>query len=110
MAVLDAEVTAQLAEDLPPDVFALIVATFETDCARILADLSAALDDPDAFARSSHTLAGAAATTGARALKELARRGMEATEAEDRAILLPLLRVQSRAAIGALKAMAATLR
>ena len=43
---------------------------------------------------------GAAAAVGARVLAELARRGMGATDGEDRAILLPLLRVQSRAAVG----------
>ena len=107
MTVLDPDVAAQLAEDLPPDVFALIVATFETDCARILAELSAAAEDSDAFARAAHTLAGAAAAVGARVLAELARRGMGATDGEDRAILLPLLRVQSRAAVGELKALAA---
>lgn len=107
MTVLDPDVAGQLAEDLPPEILAQIVATFEADCARMLAELSGATADATAFARLAHTLTGAAAAVGARALAELARRGMGTTDDEDRAILLSLLRVQARAAIGALKDLAA---
>jgi HPt (histidine-containing phosphotransfer) domain-containing protein len=108
LSVLDPEISLQLRDDLPAEVFAAIVATYEADAARLLDALEAAVaaGDAVAFHRGAHTLAGAAGAVGARDLAATARRGMQAATAEDRALLLPLLRVQARTARAALRALA----
>lgn len=108
MSVLDPETTGQLLEDLPAGVFAVIVTTFETDSGRLLAALGAAeaANDAEGFARAGHTLAGAAGAVGARDLAATARRAMKAETAEDRATLLPLLRLQARIATSELRGLA----
>lgn len=108
MAALDPEISHQLRDDLPAEVFVAIVATFTRDSGRLLDLMSAAEEarDETGFARAAHTLAGAASAIGARDLTATARRAMQAAMAEDRALLLPLLRLQIRAARSELAALA----
>lgn len=108
MAALDPEISHQLRDDLPAQVFATIVATFTRDSARLLDLMEAAegAGEGPGFARAAHTLAGAASAIGARDLTATARRAMQAATAEDRAMLLPLLRLQLRAARSELTALA----
>ena len=85
MRSLDPDIIAQLREDLPPDIFARIVRSFEEDASRLVADLDAACaaGDGAGFRRAAHTLAGAAGTVGALPLEEAARRCMvSVTDAE----------------------------
>jgi HPt (histidine-containing phosphotransfer) domain-containing protein len=104
VSALDPEVTLQLRDDVPAEIFAKIVATFEADSARLL-DAMAAADDAG-FARGAHTLAGAAGAVGARDLAATARLGMTGGGAEQRAALIPLLRQQASAALAELRALA----
>jgi HPt (histidine-containing phosphotransfer) domain-containing protein len=106
MSILDTETVAQLREDLPGEALAAILSTFEADLARLTGELQAAVEAEDgaAFRRCAHTLAGAAGAVGARQLAETARRCMAASNAEDRALVHPLVRVQARAALAALRA------
>lgn len=108
MSVLDPEIALQLREDLPAEVFATIVATFEADSARLLTTLEAAVaaGNGAAFHRAAHTLAGAAGAVGARDLAATARRGMKAAGNAEQAPLLPLLRAQAGAAAAELHALA----
>lgn len=103
MSVLDPEIANQLKDDLPAEVFAAIVATYEADAARLLDQLAAAAGDAKAFHRAAHTLAGAAGAVGARDLAATARRAMQATDTAEQEMLLPLLRVQAKAASAALR-------
>lgn len=108
MAALDPEIIHQLRDDLPAQVFAAIVATFTRDSARLFGLMEAAegAGDGPGFARAAHTLAGAASAIGARDLTATARRAMRSTTAEERAMLLPLLQMQLRAARSELAALA----
>lgn len=106
MSVLDPEIADQLKADLPAEVFATIVATYEADAARLLALLEASPGDATAFHRAAHTLAGAAGAVGARDLAATARRAMKAADTAEQELLLPLLRVQVKAASAALRALA----
>jgi HPt (histidine-containing phosphotransfer) domain-containing protein len=106
MGMLDTETVAQLREDLPAEALEAILATFEADVARLTGELQASIEagDAAAFHRCAHTLAGAAGAVGARQLAETARRCMAASTPEDRALVQPLVRVQARAAMAALRA------
>ncbi|UFN50201.1 Hpt domain-containing protein [Roseomonas sp. OT10] len=78
MKVIDPEVAGALASELPPEVFATIVQTFEADVARLLQELVAAsrTGDTVAWHRGAHSLAGAAGGVGATQLEALAREAM----------------------------------
>lgn len=108
MAALDPEIIHQLRDDLPAEVFGAVVATFTQDSARLLGLMEAAeaVGDGPGFARAAHTLAGAASAIGARDLTATARHAMRSTTAEERAMLLPLLQLQLRAARSELTALA----
>jgi HPt (histidine-containing phosphotransfer) domain-containing protein len=103
VSALDPEVTLQLRDDVPAEIFAKIVATFEADSARLL-DAMAAADDAG-FARGAHTMAGAAGAVGARDLAATARFAMTAGTSAQRAALLPRLRQQAAAALAELRAL-----
>jgi HPt (histidine-containing phosphotransfer) domain-containing protein len=112
LSVLDRATTAQLLDDLPPGVFAAILATFEADSARLLdvLETAEATHDTDGFLRAAHTLAGAAGAVGARELAMTARHGMAARTAEARAALLPQFRRDLQVAIAELRSLSAAAR
>lgn len=105
---LDQDYLRTLLQDLEPDDFALIRATFSEDLDRIGQALAAAAaaGDPAAFARHAHRLAGAAGAVGASELQRLARHwSTAAAEADLQAALHPVA-VASREARLALAALA----
>ena len=108
MSALDPEVAAQLAEDLPPEVFRRIITTFEDDLGRLTSELQAAAaqGDTQAYLRAAHSLAGAAAAVGARRLEAEARIAMDARQPESAATLLPRLTAESTAALRELRILA----
>lgn len=107
MTVLDLEMLREMREDVPAEAFAAIVATFDRELARLTGVLAAAIEAEDAagFSRSAHTLAGAAEAVGARDLATVTRRAMQAPDAEEREILLRLIRLQGRAALAELRGL-----
>jgi HPt (histidine-containing phosphotransfer) domain-containing protein len=104
---LDPDIAGQLAEDLPPEVFANIIATFERDLARLTRELAdaAAAGDARAYAMAAHSLAGAAAAVGATALEREARIAMDPAQPEAAATLVPRLQQESGRALAALRAL-----
>jgi HPt (histidine-containing phosphotransfer) domain-containing protein len=104
VSALDPEVTLQLRDDVPAEIFAKIVATFEADSARLLDAMAAA--DEAGFARGAHTLAGAAGAVGARDLAATARLAMTGSGPGQRAALMPRLRQQADLAVAELRALA----
>lgn len=108
MSALDPEVASQLAEDLPPEVFRRIIATFEDDLARLTRELqlAAAAGDAQAYHRAAHSLAGAAAAVGARRLEAQARIAMDPRQPEAPAAVLPRLSAESQAALSELRVLA----
>lgn len=108
VTALDPLVATQLAEDLPPEVFRRIIATFEDDLARLTGELqqAAAAGDRHAYLRAAHSLAGAAAAVGARRLEAEARIAMDPRQPEAPAAVLPRLSAESRAALAELRVLA----
>lgn len=78
MNAIDPAIAGQLAAELPPEVFAMIIQTFEADAAQLLSALGAAAQagDADAWHKAAHGLAGAAGGVGATRLEALAREAM----------------------------------
>lgn len=107
MSALDPSVAGQLAEDLPPDVFRTIIATFEEDMTRLVQELQAAhaAADQDGYERAAHSLAGAAAAVGAVGLEREARIAMDHKQPEPAATVLPRLVVEAKGALEALHAL-----
>jgi len=108
VTALDPEVASQLAEDLPPEVFRRIIATFEYDLGRLTRDLqpAAAAGDITQYMRAAHSLAGAAAAVGARRLEAEARIAMDPGQPEAPATVLPRLSAESAAALQELHILA----
>ncbi|WP_419899733.1 Hpt domain-containing protein [Roseomonas sp. USHLN139] len=111
MTALDPDITRQLAEDLPAEVFATVLRTFETDLARLAAQMreAAGSGDLEGYRRGAHGLAGAAGAIGARRLESLARQAMQPAGGPDPAILLPQLGDAAGAALAELAALVASL-
>lgn len=109
MSALDPSVAGQLAEDLPPDVFHSIIATFEADLSRLVAELQAAhqAGDQTGYERAAHSLAGAAGAVGAVGLEREARIAMDHRQPEPAETVMPRLLTE---AVGALAALRALLR
>jgi HPt (histidine-containing phosphotransfer) domain-containing protein len=107
MSALDPAVANQLAEDLPPDVFRMIISTFEEDLTRLAQELDAAAQsgDQDGYERAAHSLAGAAAAVGAVGLEREARIAMDHRQPEAAATVLPRLLREAKAALEALNAL-----
>ncbi len=107
MSALDPEVAGQLAEDLPPEVFRRIIATFEDDLGRLTRELqaAAAASDITLYRRAAHSLAGAAAAVGARRLEAEARIAMDPRQPEAPSSVLPRLTAESTAALTELQAL-----
>lgn len=107
MSALDPTVAGQLAEDLPPDVFRTIIATFEEDMTRLVQELQAAHEagDGDGYHRAAHSLAGAAAAVGAVGLEREARIAMDHRQPEPAETVLPRLMTEARGALEALHAL-----
>jgi HPt (histidine-containing phosphotransfer) domain-containing protein len=104
MSALDPDVANQLAEDLPPDVFRTIIATFEEDLSRLAQELAAAAaaGDQNGYERAAHSLAGAAAAVGAVGLEREARIAMDHRQPEAAATVLPRLLAEAKGALAAL--------
>jgi HPt (histidine-containing phosphotransfer) domain-containing protein len=109
VSALDPDITRQLAEDLPSEVFATVLRTFETDLARLAAQMRGAAEagDLDAYRRGAHGLAGAAGAIGARRLEGLARQAMQPSGGLPPAELLPQLALAAEAAVTALAELVA---
>ncbi|WP_159996612.1 Hpt domain-containing protein [Roseomonas sp. 18066] len=109
MTALDPDITRQLAEDLPAEVFATVLRTFETDLARLAAQMRGAAEagDLEGYHRGAHGLAGAAGAIGARRLESLARQAMKPAGGPDPAILLPQLAEAATAALAELAELVA---
>lgn len=109
MSALDPDVASQLAEDLPPEVFRRIIATFEDDLGRLTSELqqAAAAGDITLYLRAAHSLAGAAAAVGARRLEAEARIAMDPRQPEAPSSVLPRLSAESAAALHELHILAA---
>lgn len=107
MSALDPSVAGQLAEDLPPDVFRTIIATFEEDMTRLVKELQAAHEagDQNGYERAAHSLAGAAAAVGAVGLEREARIAMDHKQPEPAEAVLPRLTTEARGALEALHAL-----
>lgn len=107
MSALDPEVANQLAEDLPPDVFRTIIATFEEDLTRLAQELARAAEvgDQEGYERAAHSLAGAAAAVGAVGLEREARIAMDHRQPVPPAVVLPRLLNEAKAALEALHAL-----
>ena len=107
MSALDPNVATQLAEDLPPDVFRTIIATFEEDLGRLARELNIAAlaGDQDGYERAAHSLAGAAAAVGAVGLEREARIAMDHRQPEPAATVLPRLLAEAEGALAALRAL-----
>lgn len=107
MSALDPDVANQLAEDLPPDVFRTIIATFEEDLSRLARELARAaeLGDQEGYERAAHSLAGAAAAVGAVGLEREARIAMDHRQPVPPAVVLPRLLNEAKAALEALHAL-----
>jgi HPt (histidine-containing phosphotransfer) domain-containing protein len=104
MSALDPSVAGQLAEDLPPDVFRTIIATFEEDLTRLVQELQTAHEsgDQNGYERAAHSLAGAAAAVGAVGLEREARIAMDHRQPEPAATVLPRLVAEAKGALEAL--------
>jgi len=104
MSALDPSVAGQLAEDLPPDVFRTIIATFEEDMTRLVQELQTAHagGDQDGYERAAHSLAGAAAAVGAVGLEREARIAMDHKQPEPAEAVLPRLVAEAKGALEAL--------
>nr|WP_314072975.1 Hpt domain-containing protein [uncultured Roseococcus sp.] len=107
MSALDPSVAGQLAEDLPPDVFRSIIATFDADLSRLVADLQVAhhAGDQSGYERAAHSLAGAAAAVGAVGLEREARIAMDHRQPEPATSVLPRLVAEAGGALEALRAL-----
>lgn len=107
MSSLDPEVANQLAEDLPPDVFRMIISTFEEDLARLAQELAAAAQagDQQAYERAAHSMAGAAAAVGAVGLEREARIAMDHRQPVPSREVVPRLLDEAKAALQALHAL-----
>jgi HPt (histidine-containing phosphotransfer) domain-containing protein len=104
MSALDPSVAGQLAEDLPPDVFRAIIATFEEDMTRLVEELRQAHEagDQDGYHRAAHSLTGAAAAVGAVRLEREARIAMDHRRPEPAEVVLPRLMAEAKNALEAL--------
>lgn len=109
MTALDPDITRQLAEDLPPEVFGTVLRTFEADLARLAAQMRGAVAEGDleAYHRGAHGLAGAAGAIGARHLESLARQAMKPASPASPAELLPQIDAAAGAAVAELAALVA---
>jgi HPt (histidine-containing phosphotransfer) domain-containing protein len=107
MSALDPDVAKQLADDLPPDVFRTIIATFEDDLTRLVQDLAVAAQagDQEGYERAAHSLAGAAAAVGAVGLEREARIAMDHRQPEPPQVVLPRLLNEAKATLQALHAL-----
>ncbi|WP_421994865.1 Hpt domain-containing protein [Roseococcus sp.] len=107
MSALDPTVAGQLAEDLPPDVFRTIIATFEEDMTRLLQELqdAYAAGNQDGYERAAHSLAGASAAVGALGLEREARIAMDHRQPEAAVTVLPRLVAEAKGALEALHAL-----
>ena len=78
MNAIDPDVAGQLAEELAPDIFVVIVRSFEQDLARLVRQMvdAARANDVEEYRRAAHGLAGAAGSIGAKALETMARQAM----------------------------------
>ncbi|WP_424810862.1 Hpt domain-containing protein [Roseococcus sp. YIM B11640] len=96
-----------MADDLPPDVFRTIIATFEEDLGRLVGELREAHEkgDLDGYMRAAHSLAGAAAAVGALGLEREARIAMDHRQPEPGATVLPRLLAEAKGALEALHAL-----
>lgn len=104
---LDPDIAGQLAEDLPPEVFARIIATFEADLARLTRELAAAhaAGDLAGYLAAAHSLAGAAGAVGATGLETAARLAMDRAQPEAATTLLPRLEREAARALQALRTL-----
>ncbi|MDB5413457.1 MAG: hypothetical protein JWR10_1792 [Rubritepida sp.] len=104
MSALDPNIAGQLAEDLSPDVFRMIIATFEEDLTRLVKELETAVltGDQDGYERAAHSLAGASAAVGAVGLERESRIAMDHRQPEPAATVLPRLLTEAKAALEAL--------
>ncbi|WP_164867872.1 Hpt domain-containing protein [Rhodovarius crocodyli] len=108
VSAIDPSIAGQLADDLPPEIFRRIIATFEADLARLTGELtqSAGEGDLDGYLRAAHSLAGAAAAVGARRLEVEARTAMDPAQPVSPSEVLPRLSAESRSALQELHQLA----
>jgi HPt (histidine-containing phosphotransfer) domain-containing protein len=108
VSAIDPEIAGQLAADLPREDFVRIIRTFEEDLGRLALTLEGAAvsGDLDGYRRAAHSLAGAAAAVGARRLEAVARIAMDHRRSEDPRMLAEQVRVEARAALAELAALA----
>jgi len=109
MSALDPLVTRQLAEDLAPDVFRMIIETFEADLSRLAAEITAAgqAGNRKGYESAAHSLAGTAAGIGAMGLEREARIAMDRRQPETIEAVLPRLRAEADGVLLALRKLLA---
>lgn len=107
MSALDPSIAGQLAQDLPPDDFRLIIETFRDDLRRLSGELEryGEAGNLEGYRRAAHSLAGAAAAVGAVMLERTARIAMDPRAAMPPAQLVPMIRAQAEAALAELAAL-----
>lgn len=106
--VFDPVIIQQLACEMPPTGFRLILATFEEDLRRLVAEMDSAASagDLEACRRAAHGLAGAAAGMGACTLEDAARRIMAAGSEAQLRTLVARTHAAGVEAMAALRALA----
>jgi HPt (histidine-containing phosphotransfer) domain-containing protein len=108
VSALDASTIDQLSAALPHDEFARILLTFKADIGRLAAEFGPA-SSAGAARRAAHSLAGTAATIGARRLEALARQAMTGAGVPDPAALGNELRREADMVLAELARLAAEL-
>jgi len=108
VSAIDPDVAAQLAMELPRDVFISIVRGFEQDLARLVGQMidAARANDAEDYRRAAHGLAGAAGSIGARPLESLARQAMRRDDRTPAQQMILRIGDEARAALAELAALA----
>ena len=106
MTAFDPAPIAELQDELPPEALACLLATFEADLGRLVAELvhAAQAGDRAAYLHAAHSLAGTAANVGLVGLAEAARVAMDPAQPEPPDRLLPRLLDAGREGLDALRA------